>query len=77
MSQNKSEEKVELNTLLIKEDTNSEELIVKQSEQAPKLTILEENVRDEDEEGRQTHDFEVTRDAGETTIGERINENTN
>lgn len=38
---------------------------------------MEENVRDEDEEGRQTHDFEVTRDAGENTIGERINENTN
>ena len=77
MSQNKSEEKVELNTLLIKEDIYNEELVVKQSEQVPQLTVLEENVKDEDEEGRQTHDFEVTRDAGETTIGERINENTN
>ena len=39
--------------------------------------MLEENVKDEDEEGRQTHDFEVTRDEGTTTIGERINENIN
>ncbi len=43
----------------------------------PVFTVLEENVKDEDEEGRETHDFEVTRDAGETTIGEWINENTN
>lgn len=60
----------------MKETNNSDKLISKQSESVPILTVLEENVKDEDEEGRQTNDFEVTRDAGETTIGERVNENT-